>query len=535
MVSNAEYLSLRDKSRVWQKFCGFLDLSLKEFMDIQEHLLLEQLKTVSDSPLSQIIMKGAHPHTLDEFRRQVPLTRYNDYKPYIGNCQEDYLHQKPVRWARTSGKGGEPKWVPYTQEALDWVTTIGVASLILACASRKGDVRISNGVRVMQNLAPPPYFSGIAGDAMVQEGYTQMIPPWDNYKDQPFQKKIEDGFKIAMRSPVEVLGSLTAVLIKMGETFTENLERTKISRDMIHPRVLTRLFKAYLRSKIEKRPMLPKDLWPLKGLICYGMDTSAYRQQLRYYWGREPLEIYSSTECIILALQAWNKKGMTFLPFAGFLEFIPEAEWLKNRQNPNYRPQTVLLDEVREGNLYEVVFTSYYGMPFLRYRLGDLIKIVGLEDKEAGIQLPQITFQCRGDDVIDINGFARLDEKTIWQAVIDTGVKISGWSARKEFAGDKPFVHIYLEPRNGADISSLGPLIHERLLAINKDYKDLHDMLGVLPVKVTKLSAGSFQAYYESKHKAGADLAHLKPPQMNALDRDVEEFLVLSKQVEREN
>ncbi len=139
-------------------------------MDIQEHLLLEQLQTNSNSPLSQIIMKGAHPKTLNEFRQQVPLTRYDDYKPYLNNCREDYLLKKPACWARTSGKGGEPKWVPYTQEGLNWVTTIGVASLILACASRRGEVRINGGARVMQNLAPPPYFSGIAAEAMVREG-----------------------------------------------------------------------------------------------------------------------------------------------------------------------------------------------------------------------------------------------------------------------------------------------------------------------------------------------------------------------------
>lgn len=182
-----------------------------------------------------------------------------------------------------------------------------------------------------------------------------------------------------------------------------------------------------------------------------------------------------------------------------------------------------------------MVFTSFLGMPFLRYRLGDLIKVVSLNDNETGIQLPQVVFQSRGDDVIDINGFARLDEKSIWQAITNTGVKFAGWSARKEFAEDKPYVHIYLEPSNGTDITGLGKRIHQQFLAISKDYKDLNDMLGVLPVKVTRLSPGCFQTYYESKRKAGAELSHLKPPQMNALDRDIEEFLIFSNQEWRAN
>jgi len=504
-------------------------------MEIQEHLLIEQLKAISGSPLSQIIMKGAHPATLSEFRRQAPLTRYEDYRPYIGKCQEEHLLPKPAGWARTSGKGGEPKWIPYTNESLDQVIAIAIASMILACASRKGDIRITNNARIMQNLPPPPYFSGIIGERMVKEGFLNMIPPLEKYKDQPFEKRMRDGYKMALRSPIDVLGSLTAVLIKMGESFTEDHDRRIFSRDMLDPRILLRLTAAYLKSKKEHRSILPKDLWPLKGLIGYGMDTSVYRQQLKYYWGKEPLEIYSSTECGMLALQSWNKKALTFIPFSGFLEFIPEVEWIESRQNSNYQPRTILMDEVRVGNLYELVFTSFHGMPFLRYRMGDLIKVVGRKDMEAGIQLPQVIFQARGDDVLDINGFARLDEKTIWQALTDTGVKFAGWSARKEFRDNKPFVHIYIEPKNGTDITNLEQRIHENLIHINKDYKDLNEMLGVLPIKVTRLSPRSFQRYYESKTRIGADLAHLKPPQMNAPDREIEEFLVISNQEERVN
>ena len=30
--------------QIWQEYCGFLDLSLAEFMDIQCHLLMEQIE-----------------------------------------------------------------------------------------------------------------------------------------------------------------------------------------------------------------------------------------------------------------------------------------------------------------------------------------------------------------------------------------------------------------------------------------------------------------------------------------------------------
>jgi len=264
--------------------------------------------------------------------------------------------------------------------------------------------------------------------------------------------------------------------------------------------------------------MLPKDLWSFKGLACYGMDTSIYRDQVRHYWGKEPLEMYGATEAGTIATQAWNKKYMTFFPASCFFEFIPEEEWFKNQENEEYKPSTVLLDEVEPGKRYEVVISSFHGMPFMRYRLGDLIKVVALEDKEAGIRLPQMVFESRVDGIIDIAGFARLDERTIWQAIVNTGIKFEDWSARKEYEDNQPILRLYIELKEEINNNRLVEMVHQQLVKINKDYSDLESMLGVKPLRVVVIPSGSFQRYYEERKMMGADLAHLKPPHINASD-----------------
>jgi phenylacetate-coenzyme A ligase PaaK-like adenylate-forming protein len=286
---------------------------------------------------------------------------------------------------------------------------------------------------------------------------------------------------------------------------------------------------AWLRCKKEGRKILPKDLWPLKGLICYGMDTNIYREKLIHYWGKEPLEIYGGTEMGTIATKAWNKKWMTFNPFFCFLEFVPEDEWLKSRDNKDYKPRTLLLNKVEAGKRYEVVLTQLYGMPLLRYRIGDLIKVVALKDEEAGIQTPQIVFDCRADDLIDIGGFTRIDENTIWQAIANTGVKYEDWSIRKEYEQNKPVLKLYVELKQEMDALELEKLIQQQLVNIYPDYRDLEGMLGIRPLKVTLLPEGSFQQYYDTKKAAGADLAHLKPPHMNASDIMIEDLLVLTR------
>jgi hypothetical protein len=526
MIQKDELFETGDEGRIWQKYCGFLDLSLQEFMEIQEQLLVEQIELVYDSPLAKKFMPRK-PKDIAEFRRLVPLTTYDDYAPYLSEKNEDVLAVKPTLWSRTSGRGGTAKWVPYTERAIERFGMYSVALMIMTCTNIKGEVNIGTGLRVLHNLPPSPYMTGILGQTAPQLVGARLIPPIEKYENVDFETRTRAGFQIALRTGVDMLCSLTTVLVKMGERFTESSGQLKFNRHMLHPQIILRLIQAWLRSKRESRSILPKDLWPLKGLVCYGADTAIYREQLIYYWGKEPLEIYGSTEAGLIATHAWDKKRMTFVPSSCFLEFIPEGEWIKSRGDKNHQPYSVLLDEVKPGERYEVVITSFYGMPFLRYRLGDLIEVVSLEDKEAGINLPGMVFNSRADDLIDVSGFPRLDEKTIWQAIANTGIKYEEWSARKEYEREKPIVRLYIELGEEIETAEAEKLIHQELSAINQDYRDLESVLGIRLLGVTPLPAGSFQRYYEEKKASGADLAHLKPPHMNAPDAVIQELVKL--------
>jgi hypothetical protein len=526
MITEDELLNKGNQEKIWTKFCGFLDLSLPEFMEIQEQLLMNQIDIIHNTPLADKFMPDK-PKNIAEFRRMVPLTTYDDYAPYIENNNDEMLAVKPCCWARTSGRGGSIKWVPYTQKCYDWLGRIGVTAFILACTSKKGEVNIKNGMRTMQNMPARPYYTGIGITALFGYLDVKMIPPLEEYEHQPFEKRLEDGFKMALRTGVDLLGALTSILIRMGESFGDTSRGLKLSSYMLHPQVMWRLVRALIRSKRAKRPLLPKDLWPLKGLISYGMDTAIYREKLIEYWGKEPLEVYGGTEMGVPAIQAWNKKWMTFIPYFCFLEFIPEEEWLKNREDEAYQPSTVLLDEVKAGKLYELVITNFHGMPFLRYRIGDLMRIMSSRDGEAGIQLPQVVFESRADGLIDLAGFVRLHERSIWEVITNAGIKNIGWSARKEFDSDASILHIYIEPTGSVGAGEIERLVDAQLMTIT-DYKDMVEMLNRRALKVTVLPGGSFRKYYEEKQKAGADLAHLKPPQMNASDEDIQLLMQLT-------
>jgi hypothetical protein len=225
-------------------------------------------------------------------------------------------------------------------------------------------------------------------------------------------------------------------------------------------------------------------------------------------------------------MQTWDYQDMTFVPFINFLEFIPEEEALESKFNPGYRPKTVLLDQVEAGNNYEIVITNFRGGPFVRYRVGDMIRITSLRNENLGIDTPQMRFESRVDGLIDLAGFTRLTEKTIWQAIENSGLAYQEWTARKE-ARDEPVLHLYLELKQNGNkgAEQVATAIHQQLRKLDSSYADLEPVLGLQPLQVTLLSSGAFEEYVSRQRAAGADLAHLKPPHLNPSDRVVATLL----------
>ena len=227
-------------------------------------------------------------------------------------------------------------------------------------------------------------------------------------------------------------------------------------------------------------------------------------------------------------MQTYNFKGMSFLPDCNYLEFIPEEDFYKNRDDPSFQPRTFSLDEVKPG-VYELVITNFHGNIFTRYRTGDLVNIYALRDDETDVDIPQMLFHARADGVMDISGFTRLTEKTIWQAINDAEIANAGWTARKEYLGDKPVMHLYIESTNGFNAQEVERLVHENLKRLDSDYSDLEKMLGTNPLQVSRLAPGTFNRYMDAKRKAGADLAILKPPRVNPKESVLELLLSLDK------
>jgi hypothetical protein len=354
----------------------------------------------------------------------------------------------------------------------------------------------------------------------------KFLPSLEQGENMEYTKRVALGFRLAMREGMDYFMGLASVLARMGEQFEQQSGSTKLSKDLLDPPTLLRLIKAVIIAKLNQRKILPKDIWKLKGIMTGGADTVVYGNRIEYYWGKRPLQGFGCTEGGNIAMQGWNGKGMVFSPDIVFLEFIPLDEHLKSKADPDFKPKTMLYNEIDLG-IYELVLTNFHGGALTRYRIGDLFEVISLDDEELGSPLPQVRFYSRADDVIDLGNLVRLTEKDIWKAIEGTGVKYLDWTARKEFNGKDVILHIYLEPKPSESVT-VEDYRQQLALELSKqssEFSSLDEILGFNPIRISLLKPGSFDTYIKQKQQEGADLAHIKPPHMQPSDQVMKRLL----------
>ncbi|MCX6004603.1 MAG: GH3 auxin-responsive promoter family protein [Chloroflexi bacterium] len=518
---------------LWQMCCGFLDLNLEQFMAIQKRLLIEQIELLNNSIIGRKIMKGQYPLSVDDFRRLAPLTTYADYCPELSEKHEDVLPVKPLFWQHTSGRSTEYpfkwesiKWMPVTPRFFQEMGIVSAACAILSSCKRKGDVSaIKPGSTYIYAVAPRPYTSGTFAYIVSEEVTGTSLPPLELAEKLPFEERIQLSFKQALSKGCDFYFGISVALVAISEKMNQQMGKMDIRPLITQPRALFRVIRGLIKSKLAGRKLLPKDLWNIRGILGSGTDADIFRDVIKNAWGRYPFNLYGSTEAGIVAMQTWDYKDMVFIPSGNFLEFIPQKEYSKWQSDNSYEPQTILMDEVIPGEKYELVITNFHGGPLSRYRTGDIFKIASLSNEKLSINLPQIEFDGRVDDVMDIGGFVRLTEKVIWQAVSNTAIPYVDWVARKEFSGNIPILHLYVELKTDAawDERKMAEAVYSQLKKMDEDflYGDVESVLNTMPIKVSFLPAGAFVNYIAFRRAQGADLAHLKPHHINPSDKEL--------------
>jgi hypothetical protein len=523
MPKAVELKKLGLDKELWEMCCGYINLDIEEFMAIQNRLMLGQIEKLNRSKLGRKLFKNALPDNVKEFRQVAPLTTYHAYCPELAEKQEDALPDKPMMWVHSSGRTGEYscKWIPMTDSFINNLSPLLYGIGILSSCDHMGDSsRMPPFPRILYTVAPRPYMSGAMASLIELQTPLKCYPSLEKAEALPFEERIQSGFKEALSNGLDYFFGLSLVLATVGDRFSQGTPKSNILPLLRQPKAFMRLSKGIIRARLAKRSLLPKDIWSIKGIITSGLDSSVYKEKIKNQWGRYPLDLYACTEGGVIATQTWDFDSMTFIPNLNFLEFIPEKEHMKWQLDHNYKPQTILLNEVKAGESYEIVISNFYGGAMVRYRIGDMIRITSLRNDNLGINLPQMVFERRADDLLDFN-VIRLTEKSIWQAIDRTGIPYEDWVAFKSPGEMVLNVLIEIKDKYKIDASVVEKAIYNQILKLDVDSfttSNVHnDVLNMIKIKinVTLLPPGSFVRYKEQKKAEGADIAHLKPPHIN--------------------
>jgi hypothetical protein len=278
-----------------------------------------------------------------------------------------------------------------------------------------------------------------------------------------------------------------------------------------------------------------KRLWPnmqvFSTIVSGAFAISLPR--LSYLAGDE-ISIYTTcfgaTESMV-GINLWPESPERYALSVGaaYYEFLPLADI------DSAAPQTVGIEELQQGECYEVLVSSRAGL--YRYRLGDVIRIVDFDGNA-----PVFIFDHRVGTVLDIVGEKTTEQHTrqvvqgMARELLGSAAAVSNYTVTCDTA-DNPYRYcVYLELSAGLslpkeDAEKLANEFDRQLQLVNSSYRTLARSNGRLGAAKLKLvSSGTFGELEDFRYvkNPGSSRNQIKAPR--AL-RDLEQIGLLEARV----
>lgn len=461
-------------------------------------------------------------HTVEEFKRSVPLSYYHDYQKDIDKMYEggeNILTAYPVNcFAASSGTEGNVKYIPVTQEALArygaWVETY------------KGwkYAQAGHGKRFFINFFRTDVKAEIEKELLISEIFYRHLYETGELDMETFAGGTELLFD---REPGDGmyarawLGILTGDIVTLEAIFQYDvlnffsyLEKTweAVIRDIKNGVVpdhieLSETIKNKLLS-CERNPGrieyvereckkgfdgIAKRLWP--GLILLGgVSNKAYFAEdtaLGRYVGSVPqyCQGYCSSECFIGEPVGENSFDYILAPKTAFYEFIPYSV-------DDGITKTILPHECEPGKLYEIVITNFSGL--YRYRMGDILQV-----KDLYQERPVFEFAFRRKHTLNVAGekmsVPQMEEAV--RKVQEKGIPVEAYSFGVSMEQMPARYLALFAVKEGADTAASADILDEALAEVNSDYMDLRRLGSFDKPVVYAVDSGRYSGIIENFRK----------------------------------
>ncbi|HEX7411574.1 MAG TPA: GH3 auxin-responsive promoter family protein, partial [Bacteroidales bacterium] len=423
--------------------------------------------------------------TPDQFRNRVPLSEYNDLKPYINRLrkgEQNILWPSDVKWfAKSSGTTNDKsKFIPVSEEALEECHFKGGKDLLSIYCNNNPDSRIFSG-KVL----------GLGGSITV-----------DDVHAETFHGDVSAIIMENLPYWVELIRTpeISVALMNEWESKIERIALITKDEDVTNisgvPSWTLLLLKRILEITGKKSI---GDVWPnLELFIHGGVNFGPYREQFSKIApaGMKYLETYNASEGFF-GIQDLNTPGemLLMLDYGIFYEFLPLTEYdvLTNK--------TVSLDKVEIGVNYALVISTNAGL--WRYLIGDTIQFTSLNPYRIRITGRTTSFiNAFGEELIIDNA-----EKALATACEKASASITDYTAAPVYFDDNTNAsHEWLiefeTPPDSLDY--FAEILDNALKALNSDYeaKRYHNMI-LRPPVIKQLPAGTFYRWLKERGKLG--------------------------------
>jgi len=423
--------------------------------------------------------------TFDQFRERVPLSEYNDLKPYISRVrkgEQNILWPSDVKWfAKSSGTTSDKsKFIPVSEEALEECHFKGGKDLLSIYCNNNPDSQIFSG-KVL----------GLGGSITVDDEHAETFHGDVSaiiMENLPYWVEL-------IRTP-----EISVALMNEWESKIERIALITKDEDVTNisgvPSWTLLLLKRILEITGKKNI---GEVWPnLELFIHGGVNFSPYHEQFSKIApaGMKYLETYNASEGFF-GIQDLNTPGemLLMLDYGIFYEFMPLSEY------DVLTDKTVSLDKVETGVNYALVISTNAGL--WRYIIGDTIQFTSLDPYRIRITGRTTSFiNACGEELIIDNA-----EKAIATACEKASATITDYTAAPVYFNDHTnAAHEWLiefaTPPESLDY--FAEILDNALKALNSDYeaKRYHNMILRQPI-IKQLPAGTFYRWLKERGKLG--------------------------------
>lgn len=447
------------------------------------------------------------------FRKKVPVHTYNEmHKQWWHRCQngeENVTWPGKVKYFALSSGTSESasKHIPVTADMLKSTKKVGFKQLYSMADFKIPPVAFQKGVLMLGGTTSlfekGEYYEGDMSGISAKN-----MPRWlSNFFYKPGQKisqraKWEDRIKLIIRkAPQWDVGTVCGVPAWVQIVFDEVVKYHKVKN--IH------------------------EIWPnLHIYIHGGVSFEPYKDSFKKLLGKPItyIETYMASEGSFGFKARPGDHGIKLVLNAGiFYEFVPFNETNFDEDgNPKARPQSLLINEVKEGVDYAVMISTCSGA--WRYIIGDVIRFTDAKEGEIAIvgRTKQFLSLCGEHMSVDnmnkaIETVAKKMKFNIREFTV-AGLKHNELFAHRWYIGcDDPDI----------DAAEVKKILDETLCEINDDYA-VERTSALKEVFVELLPNDTFYDYMKSIGKDGAMNKFPRVLKNGAL-KNWEEFLEKNK------